>query len=319
MKPKVFVTRIIPGLDRLQSVCDVDLWQDEMPPSYEALCQRASGVNGLLSLLTDRIDGGLMDAAGASLKVISQMAVGYDNIDVPAARQRKIALGHTPGALTETTADLAFALLMASARRLVEGVQYVHDGKWKTWHPMTLLGREVTGATVGIVGLGRIGRAFARRAAGFDMKILAYGRHLTDTDAAAVGAERVDLDDLLKRSDFVSLHCPLSTETRHLINAATLARMKPSAILINTTRGGVIDQKALYDALVAGVIAGAALDVTDPEPLPADDPLLALPNVIIVPHIGSATVVTRSKIAHMAIDNLIAGVNGRPLPYPLGG
>jgi phosphoglycerate dehydrogenase-like enzyme len=183
---------------------------------------------------------------------------------------------------------------------------------------MTLLGQEVTGATVGIVGLGRIGKAFAKRTAGFDMKILAYGRHLTDAEAAEYGAERVDLDDLLKRSDFVSLHCPLSAETRHLINAATLARMKPSAVIINTTRGGVIDQKALYDALVGGIIAGAALDVTDPEPLPADDPLLALPNVIIVPHIGSATVGTRSKIAHMAIDNLIAGVNGRPLPYPLG-
>jgi lactate dehydrogenase-like 2-hydroxyacid dehydrogenase len=221
--------------------------------------------------------------------------------------------------LTETTADLAFALLMASARRLMEGVEYIHEGKWKTWHPMTLLGQEITGATVGIVGLGRIGKAFAKRAAGFDMKILAYGRSLTDADAAEYGAERVELDDLLKRSDFVSLHCPLSAETRHLINAATLARMKTSAILINTTRGGVVDQKALYEALQAGIIAGAALDVTDPEPLPADDPLLKLPNVLIVPHIGSSTVGTRTKMANMAIDNLIAGVTGRPLPYPIGG
>lgn len=282
------------------------------------LTERVRGVDGILCMLTDRIDAALMDAAGSSLKVISQMAVGYDNIDVPAARKRGIVLGHTPGALTETTADLAFALLMASARRLVEGVQYVHDGNWKTWHPMTLLGQEVTGATVGIVGLGRIGKAFAKRAAGFDMKILAYGRHLTDTDAANCGAERVEMDELLKRSDYVSLHCPLSAETRHLINRATLARMKPSAILINTTRGGVIDQKALYEALAGGVIAGAALDVTDPEPMAVDDPLLTLPNVIVVPHIGSATVGTRTKIAHMAIDNLIAGVTGRPLPHPIG-
>jgi lactate dehydrogenase-like 2-hydroxyacid dehydrogenase len=204
---------------------------------------------------------------------------------------------------------------LAAARRLSEGTQYILDGKWRTWHPTTLLGHDVTGATLGIVGLGRIGAAMAKRAAGFDMRILAYGPHLSQDEAAQVGAERVSLDDLLQSSDFVSLHCPLRPETRHLINRDTLARMKPSAILINTTRGAVVDQAALYEALVNNVIAGAALDVTDPEPLPADDPLLRLPNALVVPHVGSATIGTRGKMAQIAIDNLLAGLNGQPLPH----
>jgi glyoxylate reductase len=315
VKPKIFVTRVIPGIERLQAACDTDVWQDEFPPPYETLRDRVRGVDGLLCMLTDRIDGTLMDAAGTNLKVISQMAVGYDNIDIAAARKRGIAVGNTPGVLTETTADLAFALLLAAARRLSEGTQYILDGKWRTWHPTTLLGHDVTGATLGIVGLGRIGAAVAKRAAGFDMRILAYGPRLTDAEAAQAGAERVALDDLLQRSDFVSLHCPLRPETRHLINRDTLAKMKPSAILINTTRGAVVDQTALYEALVNGVIAGAALDVTDPEPLPADDPLLRLPNALVVPHVGSATIGTRGKMAQIAIDNLLAGLNGQPLPH----
>ncbi|MBI1256079.1 MAG: D-glycerate dehydrogenase [Chloroflexi bacterium] len=316
--PKVFVSRMIPGLDRLQGQFDLDVWPDEMPPTYAELLEHVRGINGLLCMLTDRIDGTLMDAAGPGLKVISQMAVGYDNIDVKAARQRKIALGNTPGVLTETTADLAFALLLSSARRLVEGVHYIQEGKWVTWHPTTLLGHDVTGATLGLVGFGRIGRAMAKRAVGFDMPVLAYSPHLTDAEATEVGVQRVELNDLLHRADFVSLHCPLTPETRHLINPSTLARMKPSAILINTTRGAVVDQSALYEALSSGMIAGAALDVTDPEPLPADDPLLKLPNVTVVPHVGSATIGTRGKMAHIAIDNLLAGINGRSLPHSIG-
>ncbi len=316
--PRVFVTRIIPGLERLADSCDADIWQDEAAPPYEILTERVRGVDGLLCMLTDRIDGALMDAAGSNLKIISQMAVGYDNIDVNAARQRGIAIGNTPGVLTETTADLAFALLLASARRLLEGVRYIQDGNWRTWHPTVMLGHDVTGATLGIIGLGRIGRAFARRASGFDMRILAYSPHLSDDDAAQAGAERVSLEDLLHRSDFVSLHCPLTPETRHLINRTTLAQMKPSAILINTTRGPVVDQAALYEALASGVIAGAALDVTDPEPLPADDPILTLPNVIVVPHVGSATIGTRGKMAQIAVDNLIAGISGQPLLHAVG-
>ncbi|MCC6802192.1 MAG: D-glycerate dehydrogenase [Anaerolineae bacterium] len=315
---KVFVTRIIPGLERLQAVCDADIWQDEMTLPYDVLRERVRAVDGILSMLTDRIDSALMDAAGSSLKVISQMAVGYDNIDVNAARQRGIVVGNTPGVLTETTADLAFALLLAAARRLQEGARYIQDGKWITWHPTTLLGHDVTGATLGIVGLGRIGTAVAQRAAGFDMRILAYGRHLSDEAAAQAGAQRVSLEELLSQSDFVSLHCPLTPETRHLINRETLAQMKPSAILINTTRGPVVDQTALYEALISGVIAGAALDVTDPEPLPADDPILALPNALVVPHVGSATIGTRGRMAQIAIDNLIAGITGQPLLHAVG-
>jgi glyoxylate reductase len=190
----------------------------------------------------------------------------------------------------------------------------VRTGKWKTWGPKTLLGTELNGATLGIVGLGRIGKAVARRAAGFDMRLLAYSRHLTSEDAASVNAQRVQFDELLRESDFVSLHCPLTPETRHLMNRDTLAKMKPTAVLINVARGPVVDQKALYDALKKGVIGGAALDVTDPEPMLADDPLLTLSNVTIVPHIGSATIWTRDQMATMAADNLIAGLKGEPLP-----
>ncbi len=315
MKPNVFISRVMPQLQRLEDACTVDLWGDQLPPPYETLREHVRGVDGLLCMLTDRIDADLMDAAGASLKVISQMAVGYDNIDVKAAQARGIAVGNTPGVLTDATADITFALLLASARRIVEGVRYIRDDQWVTWHPTSLLGHDVTGATLGIVGLGRIGQAVAKRAAAFNMTVLAYGPHLTDEETAQAGTQRVALDDLLRRADFVSLHCPLTPHTRHLINADTLALMQSSAILINTTRGAVVDQAALYDALVNSVIAGAALDVTDPEPMRASDPLLQLPNITIVPHVGSATIGTRAKMADIAIDNLIAGVNGAPLPH----
>jgi glyoxylate reductase len=316
MKPRVFVTRIIPdaGLDRVKQFCDADIWPGDMPPPYDILIQRVKGVEGILCVLTDRMDGNLMDAAGKQFKVISQMAVGYDNIDIAAAQERGIRVGNTPGVLTEATADLAFALLLAHARRIVEGVEYIREGKWRTWEPKALLGADLSGATLGIVGLGRIGKAVARRASGFGLHILAYGPNLTEEDAAAANVRRVELDDLLHESDFVSLHCPLNKDTRHLMNKETLAKMKANAILINTTRGPVVDQKALYDALRNGVIAGAALDVTDPEPMPLDDPLLTLPNVTIVPHIGSASKWTRDQMATMAADNLIAGLKGEPLP-----
>lgn len=265
-------------------------------------------------MLTDPIDAAVLDAAGPTLKVISQMAVGFDNIDINAAERRGIAVGNTPGVLTEATADIAMALMLALGRRIVEGMAYIRAGQWKTWEPQTLLGIDLPGATLGVVGFGRIGRAFAKRAAAFDMHILAYSPSLTDRDARALGVERADLDDLLRRSDVVSLHTALNPQTRHLLNRERLALMKPSAILVNTARGAVVDQPALYDALVAGTIAGAALDVTDPEPLPADHPLLSLPNVVIAPHIGSATIGTRRRMALMAADNLIAGVTGQPLP-----
>lgn len=316
VKPLVFVTRHIPeaALEKVQTVCEVDLWEDDMPPPYETLIERSSGKDGVLSMLTDRIDAGFMDAVGTNLKVVSQMAVGYDNIDVQAAQERGIAIGNTPGVLTDTTADLAFALLLTAARRIVEGVRYIENDEWKMWHPTVMLGQDVSGATLGIVGFGRIGKAVARRAAGFNMRILVYSPSLNDEEAREEKVERADLDSLLRQSDFVSLHTPLNEATRHLINRDTLNLMKPNAILINTARGGVVDQDALYDALVNGDIGGAALDVTTPEPLRADHPLLKLPNVVIVPHVGSATIGTRGQMAAMAADNLIAGVLGKPLP-----
>jgi glyoxylate reductase len=316
MTPKVFISRMIPeaGLSRIAPVCDADIWEATMPPAYDILVQRVRGVEGILSMLTDRIDSAMMDAAGTQLKVISQMAVGYDNIDVQAARERGIAVGHTPGVLTEATADLAFTLLLAAARRIMEGVDYIRADAWRTWEPMTLLGADVSGATLGIIGLGRIGKAVAKRAAGFEMRVLAHSPSATLESAAEVGATLVDLDTLLGEADFVSLHTPLNDSTRKLMNRETLAKMKRTAILINTTRGPVVDPAALYEALKNGIIAGAALDVTDPEPMRADNPLLTLPNALIVPHVGSATIKTRNKMATMAADNLVAGVKGEALP-----
>jgi glyoxylate reductase len=268
-------------------------------------------------LLTDRIDAALMDAAGSQLKVISQMAVGFDNIDIAAATARGIPVGNTPGVLTEATADMTFTLLLATARRIVEGVEYIRQGQWQTWEPEGLLGADLTSATLGIVGLGRIGQAVAKRASGFDMRIIACDPAISADVAAGVGATLVDLNTLLAESDFICLHTLLNDQTRHLINRDALAKMKRTAILINTSRGPVVDQKALYDALKNGVIRAAGLDVTDPEPIPADDPLLTLPNITVVPHIASASVRTRNRMAEIAADNLLAGLRGKPLPCPV--
>lgn len=316
MSPHVFITRQIApaALERIAQVCDVDVWEGEMPPPYAVLADRARGADGMLTMITDRIDGAVMDAAGGSLRVISNMAVGYNNIDVAAAQARGIAIGNTPGVLTNATADLTMALLLAWARRIVEGVEYIRAGEWRTWHPDQLLGRDLAGATLGILGFGRIGQAVARRALAFDMQVIAYSPSLTEGDAQAAGVRRVAAETLLREADFVSIHTPYSRQTHHLINAEALALMKPTAVLINTSRGGVVDQAELTLALERGLIAGAALDVTDPEPMREDDPLLQLNNVIVVPHIGSATQQTRERMALMAADNLIAGVSGRPLP-----
>ncbi len=315
MKPKVFITRKIPeaGLAMIRAVCDADIWDDPLPPPRNVLLERVRGVDGILSLLTDKIDAAVMDAVGAQLKVISNYAVGYDNIDIPAATARGIAVGNTPGILTETTADFAFALLLAAARRVVEGDKFVRAGKWQTWGPRLLLGAEVHGATLGLVGFGRIGQAMARRAAGFGMRVLYHQRHDSPV-AESLGAVRADFDTLLRESDFVSLHVPLTRQTYHLLDARAFRLMKKSAILINTARGGVVDPEALYSALKNGEIAFAALDVTEPEPIPADSPLLTLENVVIAPHLGSATHTTRDKMAVMAAENLLAGVFGKPLP-----
>jgi glyoxylate reductase len=316
-KPKVFVTRAIPegGLRLIRESCDADIWPEEVPPSRELLLTKVQGVEGLLCLLTDEIDAELMDAAGAGLRVISNYAVGYDNVDVAAATARRIPVGNTPGVLTETTADMAFALLMAAARRIVEAAEYVKAGKWRTWGPTLMLGHDIHDATLGIVGMGRIGTEVARRAAGFNMRVIYFDPHCDPGKAPFIDVGlRCGLDELLAESDFVSLHVPLTEETQHLIDARALAKMKSTAVLINTSRGPVVDTDALYDALAAGQIAYAALDVTDPEPLPVDHRLLSLDNCLVVPHIASASWATRTKMATMAAENLMAGLRGERLP-----
>lgn len=313
-RDKVFVTRELPpaATDRLASHCEVEVWDEFLPPDYEVILDKISGLAGLLCLLTDRIDAQLLDAAPA-IKVISNLAVGYDNIDIAAASQRGIPIGNTPGVLNETTADFAFALLMATARRIPEARQYVQEGKWLTWHPTVLSGQDVFGATLGIVGCGRIGAALMRRAQGFGMRILVNSLESAD-EIRQLGGKKVSLDELLSQSDFVSLHVPLTDETHHLISEQELKQMKPTAILINTARGSVLDPQALYTALRDGEILAASLDVTEPEPIALDDPLLTLDNCLVVPHIASASVATRAKMADMAVDNVIAGLKGQPLP-----
>ena len=318
-KPDVYVTRAIPesGLEIVREVCAADVWEGEIPPSRETLLEQVAGRDGLLCLLTDPIDAEVMDAAGPQLRVISNYAVGYDNIDVEAATERSILVTNTPGILTDTTADFAFALIMAAARRVVEGMDYVREGKWKTWGPRLLTGQDVHGATLGVIGMGRIGTTVCRRARGFDMEILYVDPGCAPEKAAEVGATCVDLDTLLRESDFVTLHVPLTPETERLIDAEAFEKMKVSAVLVNTARGPVVDADALYHALKDGQIAAAALDVTDPEPLPADHRLLTLPNLIVCPHIASSSVATRSKMATTAARNLIAGLKGERPPHPV--
>jgi glyoxylate reductase len=302
---RVYVTRQVPGtaLERLAAEHDVEVWPGELPPPPDELKARVADAEGLLSMLTDRVDADLIEAA-PKLRAVANYAIGFDNIDLEAAAARGIQVGNTPDVLTDATADLAWALMLAAARRLVEARQAVVDGEWRTWEPQGWLGVDVHGATLAVVGAGRIGRAVAQRATGFEMEVL-----MVD-----VGD---DLHAALARADFVSLHAPLTPETHHLIDADALAVMKPTAILVNTARGPIIDQAALATALHEGRLGGAALDVTDPEPLPADDPLLNAPNLLVVPHIGSATTTARAAMADRAVDNLLAALNGRPMPYPV--
>jgi glyoxylate/hydroxypyruvate reductase len=271
------------------------------------------GVDGLYCLLTERIDDELLDAAGPQLRVVSTMSVGYDHVDVDACRRRGIPLGNTPGVLTDTTADLTLALMLATARRLIEAAAAVKSGEWSSWKPEWMTGYDLFGSTVGIIGLGRIGVAVAERLRGFGCRLL-YTGSAPKPAAEPLGAQFTSLEQLLAESDFVTVHAPLNAATHHLINADTLRQMKRTAILINTSRGGTVDQEALYQALVQGQIAASGLDVTTPEPLPTDHPLLTLPNCVVLPHIGSASIATRTKMALMAAENVIAGVLGQPLP-----
>ncbi|MDK2925192.1 MAG: glyoxylate reductase [Bacillota bacterium] len=313
--PKAFVTRRIPepGLAILREVAEVKVWEEELPPPREVLLKEVADCDALVPLLTDRVDGELLDRA-PHLKVVANYAVGYDNIDVPACTARGVLVTNTPGVLTETTADLAFALILATARRLVEADKFLRAGKWKTWGPMLLLGQDVYGATLGLVGLGRIGAAVARRARGFNMKILYYSRHRQEALEKELGVEYVSFDELLRRSDFISIHVPLTAETRHLFNAEAFAKMKPTAVLVNTARGPIVDEAALYAALKTGRIAAAGLDVMDPEPPRPDNPLLTLDNVILLPHIGSASIATRTRMATMAAENAAAVLRGELPP-----
>jgi glyoxylate reductase len=304
-QPSVFVTRRLPGgaLDRLEAEHDVEVWPERLPPPREELLARAAQLEGILSLLTDPIDADFIEAA-RKLRAISNYAVGVDNVDLEAAAARGIPVGNTPDVLTESTADLALALMLGIARRLAEGEAFVKAGEWRTWEPDLMLGRDLHGSTVGIVGYGRIGQAVGRRLEGFGCELV------TNT-----GSGGVPLEELLERSDFVTLHCPLTPETRGLIDTDALRRMKPTAYLVNTARGPVVDTEALASALSAGELAGAALDVTDPEPLPGDHPLLDAPNLLVVPHIASATHATRGRMADIAVDNLLAGLAGDPMPH----
>ncbi|MDP9382231.1 MAG: D-glycerate dehydrogenase [Chloroflexota bacterium] len=295
----------------LAPTCHLDVWPGELPPSRDELLRGIASADALLSLLTDRIDRELI-AAAPRLRVIANHAVGYENIDIAAATERSILVTNTPDVLTETTADFAWALLLAAARRIPEGIQYVREGRWRTWGPELLLGPDVYGATLGLVGLGRIGAAVARRAQGFDMRVL-YHTPTPHPDRAE-GAQWTELDTLLTESDFVSIHTPLTPDTRGLLDARRLALMKPTAVLVNTARGPVVDTHALYEALRDRKLFAATLDVTDPEPLPADHPLLSLPNCTVVPHIASASYATRERMARMAAANILAVLGGELPP-----
>lgn len=307
-RPHVYVTRRLPqpALDLLSQHAHVTLWPGELPPPRAVLAKELAEADGLLALLTDRVDAALMDVA-PRLRVVSNFAAGYDNVDVPEATRRNIMVTNTPDVLTETTADFVFALMLGAARRLAESEQYVKAGRWRAWGPETLLGRDIYGTTLGLIGFGRVGQAVARRAWGFGMRVLYTGTSRKPEAERALGAEFVGLERLLETSDIVSLHCPLTDETYQLIDREALERMKPEAMLINTARGPVVDTKALVEVLRRKAII-AALDVTDPEPLPPDHPLLALPNAFVTPHVASASAHTRTRMALMAAENLLAAL-----------
>ncbi len=309
--PTIAVTRAIPeaGLALLRDAAEVRVWPEELPPSPEQLAELLRGCDGAVTLLTDRIDGAVLDRE-PQLKVVSNFAVGFDNVDVPAATERGVAVCNTPGVLTETTADFAFALLMSAARRIPEGIDYVRAGQWQTWGPLLLLGRDLHRATLGIVGFGRIGQTIARRARGFEMQILYYDAQRYPDAERDLGVTYRELDDLLRESDFITLHVALTPETHQMIGAREFGLMKREAIVVNAARGPVIDTDALVAALRDGQIMGVALDVTDPEPLPAEHPLVSLPNCIVVPHIASATVATRDNMATLAARNVLAVLRG---------
>ncbi len=313
--PRAFVTRAIPqaALDIITTEVEMEVWPREEPPGPTLLKEKTAGVQGILTNIMDRVDASLLESA-PNLKVVSQMAVGLDNVDVEEASRRGIPVGYTPGVVSEATADQAFALLLAAARRVSESERWVRKGNWKiAFHPLFWLGAEVHHATLGIIGMGNIGMEMAKRARGFDMRVLYYSRTRKPEAEALLGLRYVDMPTLLAESDYVSLHVPLTPETHHLIGKNELKTMKTTAILINAARGPVVDPQALYQALNSRVIAGAGLDVTTPEPIPPNDPLLQLDNLVVTPHLGSSTIATRTRMAVLAARNLVAGIKGDPL------
>lgn len=315
-KPRVFVTREIPdsGLSKLHSTCDAEVWTAKFPPSREELLQRVQGCEGLLTLLTESVDAELMDVAGPQLKVVSNYAVGFNNIDIAEATKRGIRVGNTPGVLTEATADMAMTLLMAASRRIWEAASDVRAGRWETWEPKGYVGADLVGKTLGIVGMGRIGSALAKKChGGWDMQVLYFDQYQNEAAERDFNAKRVELDTLLTESDFVSVHTNLDDSTRGMFNSDAFGKMKPTAVFINTARGPLHNSSALYNALKDGEIFAAGLDVTDPEPIAANDLLLTLANCVIVPHIASATVSSRNGMAEIAADNLLAGLKNDPL------
>ncbi len=313
---KVFVTRKIPdaGLSRVQDSCNASVWEEQLPPTRDVLLEKITRCDGVLTLLTEKVDAEFMDAAGPQLKVISNFAVGFNNIDIAEATRRGIRVGNTPDVLTDATADMAFSLLISAARRIVEGQDYIREGKWKTWEPLGHIGVDLVGQTIGIVGMGRIGFAMAKRChGGWGMRVLYHDKFQSEKAENEFGAARVEFDQLLAESDFVSVHADLNETTLGMFDAAAFARMKETAVFINTARGPLHKQRDLYEALARGQIFAAGLDVTDPEPIELDDPLLTLPNCVIAPHIASATVSSRNGMAEIAADNLLAGLRGEPL------
>ena len=315
LRPRVFVTRqFFPeALEVLTGAADTEVWPDDEPPTPEQLLEKAGEADGILTNIMDRIDADVFQAAHR-LKVVSQLGVGVDNIDVAEATRRGVLVGNTPGVLAKATADIAFGLLMSAARRISEGDRWLRAGNWKMqYHPMVWLGAEIHGTTLGIVGMGQIGVEMAKRARGFDMRVIYYSRTRKLELESELGMEYFEPSDLLSTADFVTLHIPLTQETRHFIGERELRLMKPTAILINAARGAVVDSRALYTALKEGWISGAALDVTDPEPILPDDPLLTLDNLVITPHIGSASIDSRRRTCLLAARNVVAGIQGRRL------
>ena len=312
---KVFASQELPGdaLGRLAEHCELEIWRDSAPLRQQVLAEKLQGCTGLVCLLVNRVDQGLLDAC-PELRFVSSMSVGVDHVDVPALIERRIPLGNTPGVLVDTTADLTMALLLSAARRVSEADRFVREGRWKPeqpWSPNMFVGKDVSGATLGIVGLGEIGQAVARRAQGFGMRIISWTR----SGRAITGVEAVGFDELLAQSDFVSINVALTDDTRMLINAAAIQHMKPGAVLVNTARGGIVDEQALASALQSGALFSAGIDVFAQEPVAMDNPLLQLDNVVVAPHIGSASRQTRELMATLAVDNMIAALHGERMPH----